>query len=69
MGAATDIEVGTDPKIKLIPGFLVTYASYDQWSKNWRKNQNKSKTAETLGIGRKTLHRKLAEYGMEDSEE
>lgn len=30
---------------------------------------NKSKTAETLGIGRKTLHRKLAEYGMEDSEE
>ena len=31
-----------DPKIKLIPGFLVTYASYDQWSKNWRKNQSKS---------------------------
>ena len=30
---------------------------------------NKSKTAETLGIGRKTLHRKLAEYGMEDNEE
>ncbi len=26
---------------------------------------NKSKTAETLGIGRKTLHRKLDEYGIE----
>lgn len=27
---------------------------------------NKSKTAEILGIGRKTLHRKLEEYGMEN---
>ncbi|HUX12766.1 MAG TPA: sigma-54 dependent transcriptional regulator [Spirochaetia bacterium] len=27
---------------------------------------NKSKTAEMLGIGRKTLHRKIAEYRMED---
>ncbi len=27
---------------------------------------NKSKTADILGIGRKTLHRKLQEYGMED---
>jgi len=27
---------------------------------------NKSKTAEVLGIGRKTLHRKLKEYGIED---
>ncbi|HAH61200.1 MAG TPA: hypothetical protein DCL73_03800, partial [Treponema sp.] len=26
----------------------------------------KSKTADILGIGRKTLHRKLQEYGMED---
>ncbi|MBR4464336.1 MAG: sigma-54-dependent Fis family transcriptional regulator, partial [Treponema sp.] len=26
---------------------------------------NKSKTADLLGIGRKTLHRKLAEYGLE----
>ena len=25
---------------------------------------NKSKTAELLGIGRKTLHRKLEEYGI-----
>ena len=34
-------------------------------------NGNKTKTAETLGIGRKTLHRKLIEYGIEkeDSEE
>jgi DNA-binding NtrC family response regulator len=30
---------------------------------------NKSKTAEILGIGRKTLHRKLAEYGIEKSQE
>ena len=30
---------------------------------------NKSKTAEVLGIGRKTLHRKLEEYGMECGEE
>lgn len=27
---------------------------------------NKSRTAETLGIGRKTLHRKVAEYRLED---
>jgi len=28
------------------------------------KNSNKSKTAEVLGIGRKTLHRKLEDYGI-----
>lgn len=27
---------------------------------------NKSKTADILGIGRKTLHRKLSDYGMDD---
>ena len=30
---------------------------------------NKSKTADILGIGRKTLHRKIDEYGITDSEE
>ncbi|MBP7494077.1 MAG: sigma-54-dependent Fis family transcriptional regulator [Spirochaetales bacterium] len=30
---------------------------------------NKSKTAEVLGIGRKTLHRKLKEYGLETEPE
>ena len=30
---------------------------------------NKSKTADVLGIGRKTLHRKLAEYGMAAGED
>ena len=30
---------------------------------------NKSKTAELLGIGRKTLHRKLEEYGVNDEED
>jgi len=29
---------------------------------------NKSKTADILGIGRKTLHRKLQEYGLEQNE-
>ncbi len=29
---------------------------------------NKSKTADLLGIGRKTLHRKLAEYGLSEEE-
>ena len=31
------------------------------------ENGNKSKTAEVLGIGRKTLHRKLQEYGLSSS--
>ncbi len=30
---------------------------------------NKSRTAEVLGIGRKTLHRKLLEYGMEEPDD
>ena len=30
---------------------------------------NKSRTAEILGIGRKTLQRKLAEWGSEDAED
>lgn len=30
------------------------------------QNGNKSRTAESLGIGRKTLHRKLAEYNLEE---
>ncbi len=32
-------------------------------------NGNKSKTADVLGIGRKTLHRKLAEYGIDEDSE
>ena len=32
-------------------------------------NGNKSKTADILGIGRKTLHRKLQEYGLEGDAE
>jgi DNA-binding NtrC family response regulator len=29
-----------------------------------REGGNKSRTAEILGIGRKTLHRKIEEYGL-----
>ncbi len=32
-----------------------------------RNNGNKSKTADILGIGRKTLHRKIQEYNIEES--
>ncbi|AEE16583.1 sigma-54-dependent transcriptional regulator [Treponema brennaborense] len=32
-------------------------------------NGNKSKTADVLGIGRKTLHRKLEEYGLDSAAE
>ena len=32
------------------------------------QKNNKTKTAEILGIGRKTLQRKLAEWGIEDGE-
>ncbi|MBO5607885.1 MAG: sigma-54-dependent Fis family transcriptional regulator [Treponema sp.] len=32
-------------------------------------SNNKSKTAEVLGIGRKTLHRKLSEWGIDTGEE
>jgi DNA-binding NtrC family response regulator len=34
----------------------------------FHENGNKTKTAETLGIGRKTLHRKINEYELTDSD-
>lgn len=55
---ATDIHIPLGMNLADAEKILIqqTLASY---------NGNKTKTAEILGIGRKTLHRKLEEYGLE----
>ncbi len=52
--------------IKLSSGITLADAEREIIRFTLRKlNGNKSKTAEVLGIGRKTLHRKIQEYGIE----
>ena len=59
--AATDME-----DIKISIGTTIAHAEKQIIESTLHfNNGNKSKTAEVLGIGRKTLHRKLAEYNLE----
>ena len=54
--AAISIQIGSTMKEAERQIILETLSAY---------NANKSKTADVLGIGRKTLHRKLEEYALE----
>jgi DNA-binding NtrC family response regulator len=63
-------ESSTDQTITIPVGITLDDAEKSIIQQNLAANKgNKSKTADVLGIGRKTLHRKLQEYGMEDTEE
>lgn len=57
----------TDMSIRIPLGITMDEAEKVIVQQNLAANRNnKSKTADILGIGRKTLQRKLAEWGMED---
>ena len=61
----TDSEGST---IKLTTGISLAEGEKRIIQSTLSQNQgNKTRTAEVLGIGRKTLHRKLQEYGLEDN--
>lgn len=63
-------EYSGDEVISIPVGVTLEEAEKTLIQQNLALNKgNKSKTADILGIGRKTLHRKLQEYGLEDSED
>jgi DNA-binding NtrC family response regulator len=55
-----------DETIRLAAGVTLVEAEREIIAHTLSRNRgNKSRTAEILGIGRKTLHRKIEEYGLE----
>lgn len=60
---------GTEESISIPMGITLDEAEKIIITENLAANRNnKSKTAEILGIGRKTLQRKISEWGMETSD-
>ena len=55
------ISTGTTEEIEDFLGYQVSNIILENLESN---NGNKTKTADILKIGRKTLHRKLNEYGL-----
>lgn len=63
-------EYSGDETISIPIGVTLEEAEKTLIQQNLAANKgNKSKTADILGIGRKTLHRKLQEYGLDDSDD
>ena len=63
-------EYSGDEVISIPIGVTLEEAEKTLIQQNLAANKgNKSKTADILGIGRKTLHRKLQEYGLDDSDD
>ena len=59
-------EVGEETSISVPIGITMAEAEKIIIQENLAMNNgNKTKTADILGIGRKTLHRKLEEYNIE----
>lgn len=61
---------GAEDYIKLSPGITLEEAEKEIIRMTLiHEKGNKTKTAEVLGIGRKTLHRKIKEYNLESGED